>query len=55
MATDFIAFMLRALGDMEVSERILSILSNVVLTLESRKAMGVVPDAFPILVDVLKE
>ncbi|PON74576.1 Beta-catenin [Parasponia andersonii] len=53
METDLIPFMLSALGDMEVSERMLSILGNVVSTPEGRKAIGVVPDAFPILVDVL--
>ncbi|PON99214.1 Beta-catenin [Trema orientale] len=53
METDLIPFMLSALGDMEVSERMLSILGNVVSTPEGRKAIGVVPDSFPILVDVL--
>ncbi|KAK3211350.1 hypothetical protein Dsin_016056 [Dipteronia sinensis] len=50
---DLIPFLLKTLGDMEISERILSILSNVVSTLEGRKAISSVPDAFPILVDVL--
>ncbi|KAF2287269.1 hypothetical protein GH714_039499 [Hevea brasiliensis] len=40
-------------GDMEVSERILSILSNVASTPEGRKAISIMPDAFPILIDVL--
>ena len=53
METDLIPFMMSSLGDMEVSERILSILGNVVSTPEGRKAIGVVPDAFPILIDVL--
>ncbi|XP_022962384.1 U-box domain-containing protein 14-like [Cucurbita moschata] len=53
LETDFIPFLLNMLGDMEVSERILSILSNVVSTREGRRAISVVPDAFPILVDVL--
>ncbi|XP_062093772.1 U-box domain-containing protein 39-like [Humulus lupulus] len=53
LETDLIPFMLSALGDMEVSERILSILGNVVSTPEGRKAIGAVRDAFPILVDVL--
>lgn len=53
METDLIPFMLNALGDMEVSERILSILGNVVSTPEGRKSISAVADAFPILVDVL--
>ncbi|MBA0774245.1 hypothetical protein Gotri_009466 [Gossypium trilobum] len=50
---DLIPFLLNALGDMEVSERILSILSNVVSTPEGRKGISIAPEAFPILVDVL--
>ncbi|KAL4333910.1 hypothetical protein GQ457_07G037540 [Hibiscus cannabinus] len=50
---DLIPFLLNALGDMEVSERILSILSNIVSTPEGRKGISIVPEAFPILVDVL--
>ncbi|KAJ8751769.1 hypothetical protein K2173_025950 [Erythroxylum novogranatense] len=53
LETDLIPFLLNALGDMEVSERILSVLSNVVSTPEGRKAISNVQDAFPILVDVL--
>lgn len=53
LETDLIAFLLEMLGDMELSERILSILSNLVSTPEGRKAISRVPDAFPILVDVL--
>ncbi|CAK9312793.1 unnamed protein product [Citrullus colocynthis] len=53
LETDLIPFLLNMLGDMEVSERILSILSNVVTTPEGRRAISTVPDAFPILVDVL--
>ncbi|XP_038884033.1 U-box domain-containing protein 12-like [Benincasa hispida] len=53
LETDIIPFLLNMLGDMEVSERILSILSNVVSTPEGRRAISVFPDAFPILVDVL--
>lgn len=53
LETDLIPFLLNMLGDMEVSERILSILSNVVSTPEGRRAISIVPDAFPILVDVL--
>ncbi|KAJ4707795.1 U-box domain-containing protein [Melia azedarach] len=53
LETDLIPFLLETLGDMELSERILSILSNVVSTPEGRKAISTVPDAFTILVDVL--
>ena len=53
LESDLIPFLLNALGDMEVSERILSILSNVVSTPEGRKGVRIVPEAFPILVDVL--
>lgn len=53
LETDLIPFLLEILGDMELSERILSILSNLVSTPEGRKAISMVPDAFPILVDVL--
>lgn len=53
METDLIPNLLNALGDMEVSERILSILGNVVSTPEGRKAISHKPDAFAILVDVL--
>ncbi|KAI3692096.1 hypothetical protein L6452_31905 [Arctium lappa] len=49
----FVPFLLTTLGDMEVSDRILSILSNVVSTPEGRKAVSVVQDSFQILVDVL--
>ncbi|XP_044464667.1 U-box domain-containing protein 15-like [Mangifera indica] len=53
LETDLISSLLNTLGDMDTSERILSILSNVVSTPEGRKAISVVPDAFLILVDVL--
>lgn len=53
LETDLIPYLLEMLGDMELSERILSILSNLVSTPEGRKAISRVPDAFPILVDVL--
>lgn len=49
----FVPFLLTTLGDMEVSDRVLSILSNVVSTPEGRKAVSVVQDSFQILVDVL--
>ncbi|MFS7926823.1 putative armadillo-like helical protein [Helianthus anomalus] len=50
---DFVRFLLTALGDMEVSDRILAILSNVVTTPEGRKAISSAHDSFQILVDVL--
>uniref|UniRef100_A0A5B7AQJ2 Putative U-box domain-containing protein 7-like n=1 Tax=Davidia involucrata TaxID=16924 RepID=A0A5B7AQJ2_DAVIN len=53
LETDLIPFLLTTLGDMEVSERVLSILSNVVSMPEGRKAVSIVPDVFPILIDVL--
>ncbi|XVE71252.1 hypothetical protein DITRI_Ditri10aG0135700 [Diplodiscus trichospermus] len=53
LESDLIPFLLNALGDMDVSERILSILSNVVSTPEGRKGISIAPEAFPILVDVL--
>ncbi|XP_057958797.1 U-box domain-containing protein 13-like [Malania oleifera] len=53
LETELIPFLLDTLGNMEVSERILSILSNVVSTPEGRKGVSTVADAFPILVDVL--
>ncbi|XP_030466236.1 U-box domain-containing protein 12-like [Syzygium oleosum] len=51
--TDLVPFLMNALGDMEISGRILSILSNIVSTPEGRKAISVVKDAFPIMVDIL--
>ncbi|XP_068304498.1 U-box domain-containing protein 7-like [Pyrus communis] len=53
LETDLIPFFLKSLGDMEVSERILAILSNLVSVPEGRKAISSVKDAFPILVDAL--
>ncbi|KAG2700286.1 hypothetical protein I3843_07G223900 [Carya illinoinensis] len=53
LETNLVPFLLKSLGDMVVSERILAILGNVVSTPEGRKAISVVSDAFPILVDVL--
>ncbi|XP_071705183.1 U-box domain-containing protein 45-like [Rutidosis leptorrhynchoides] len=49
----FVPFLLNAIGDIEVSDRILSIVSNIVSTHEGRKAVSVVQNAFTILVDVL--
>ncbi|CAN6979265.1 hypothetical protein IGI04_038158 [Brassica rapa subsp. trilocularis] len=53
LETDLVPFLLNALGDMEVSERILSVLTNVVSVSEGRRAVGEAVEAFPILVDVL--
>ncbi|KAG2298681.1 hypothetical protein Bca4012_010153 [Brassica carinata] len=53
LETDLVPFLLNTLGDMEVSERILSVLTNVVSVSEGRKAIGEAVEGFPILVDVL--
>ncbi|XP_061357078.1 U-box domain-containing protein 45-like [Gastrolobium bilobum] len=53
LETDLVPFLINLIGDMEVTERTLSILSNLVSIREGRKAISAVPDAFPILVDVL--
>ncbi|OIW14383.1 hypothetical protein TanjilG_15737 [Lupinus angustifolius] len=53
LETDLVHFLVNSIGDMELTERILSILSNLVSTREGRKAISMVLDAFPILVDVL--
>jgi len=42
-----------AIGDMEVSEKALSVLSNLVGSPEGRRAVSRSPEAIPILVDVL--
>ncbi|KAJ8634818.1 hypothetical protein MRB53_009085 [Persea americana] len=48
-----VPFFLSSLGDMDASERILSILSNVASTPEGRKSISNYRDSFPILIDVL--
>lgn len=53
LETKLIPFLLNMMADMEVSERALSILSNVVSIPEGRKAISTFPDSFPILIDVL--
>lgn len=53
LETDVVQFFVSSLDDMEVSERILLIMSNVVSTLEGRKAVTSVPNVFPILIDAL--
>ncbi|KAI3494553.1 hypothetical protein L1887_40685 [Cichorium endivia] len=50
---DFVPFLLTKLGDMETSDRILSILSNIVSIPEGRNALSGVQDSFHTLVDVL--
>lgn len=51
--TDLIPFLVHALGDMDISERILSILTNVVSVPPGRKAIITHHDSFPILIDAL--
>ncbi|XP_047329522.1 U-box domain-containing protein 6-like [Impatiens glandulifera] len=51
--SDLIPFLMNTLGDMEFSERILSILSNIVSTSDGRESISSYPDAFPILIDAL--
>ncbi|CAI8599550.1 unnamed protein product [Vicia faba] len=53
LETDLVLFMINSIEDMEVSERILSILSNLVSTPEGRKAISAVRDGITVLVDVL--
>ncbi|KAE9586921.1 hypothetical protein Lal_00005008 [Lupinus albus] len=53
LETDLVSFLINSIGDMEISERVLSILSNLVSTPEGRKAISSVRDAIPILMDVL--
>ncbi|XP_073035791.1 U-box domain-containing protein 45-like [Primulina eburnea] len=53
LETDLVPYLVNNLGDMDVSEIILSILSNIVAVSDGRKRISTVPDAFLILVDVL--
>ncbi|KAK2445924.1 ARM repeat superfamily protein [Trifolium repens] len=53
LETDLVSFLINLIEDMEVSERVLSILSNLVSSPEGRKAISAVRDAITILVDVL--
>ncbi|GAU27031.1 hypothetical protein TSUD_313930 [Trifolium subterraneum] len=53
LETDLVLFLVNSIEDMEVSERVLSILSNLVSSPEGRKAISAVRDAITILVDVL--
>lgn len=50
---DLVQFLLSKLGDMDFSEKILSILGNVASIPEGRRAVSCLPDAFPMLIDVL--
>lgn len=50
--SDLIPYLFTKLEDVDMSERILSILGNVVSVAEGRKRMSSVADAFPILMDV---
>ncbi|KAL6002547.1 hypothetical protein ACLOJK_034480 [Asimina triloba] len=51
--SDIVPFLVNALGDMDISERILSILSNLVAVPEGRKSISNCRDALMILIDVL--
>ncbi|XLR48088.1 hypothetical protein S83_032748 [Arachis hypogaea] len=53
LETELVPFLVSSIGDMEVSERVLAILSNLVPTPEGRKAISAVKDSIFILVDVL--
>jgi len=53
LETDLVAFLINSIEDMGVSERVLSILSNLVSSPEGRKAINAVKDAITILIDVL--
>ncbi|XP_014505367.1 U-box domain-containing protein 7 [Vigna radiata var. radiata] len=53
LETALVLFLVNSIGDMEVTERALAILSNLVSTREGRKAISAVQDSIPILVDVL--
>ncbi|KAL7609564.1 hypothetical protein Lser_V15G10390 [Lactuca serriola] len=50
---EFISFLLSRIRDTEISDRILSILTNIISTPEGRRAVSTTHDAFSILVDVL--
>lgn len=50
---DFVSFLLTMIRDTEISDRILSILTNIISTPEGRRAVSTIHDAFSILVDVL--
>nr|GEU32747.1 putative reverse transcriptase domain-containing protein [Tanacetum cinerariifolium] len=50
---DFVSFLLTSMGDMEVSDRILSLLSNAVSKPDDQKALSGVHESFHIFVDVL--
>lgn len=52
LETGLIPHLFRKLGDMDMSERVLSILGNIVSVAEGRKRMSSVADAFPALMDV---
>lgn len=53
LETDLVSLLINSIGDMKVSDRILSILNNLVSIPEGRKAISAVSDAIPTLVDVL--
>lgn len=53
LESDLIPYLMNKLGDMDVTERILSILCNVVSVAEARKAISSVRDVFSMLIDIL--
>ncbi|XP_009595768.1 U-box domain-containing protein 45-like [Nicotiana tabacum] len=53
LESDLISYLMNKLGDMDVTERILSILCNVVSVAEARKAISSVRDVFSMLIDIL--
>eukprot|EP01018_Ginkgo_biloba_P006976 Gb_21721 [translate_table: standard] len=53
VGTNAVDFLLNTVEDMDVTEKVLGILSNLAATEDGRKAIGKASEAFPILVDVL--
>lgn len=50
--TDLIQHLFAKIGDMDMSERILSILGNIVSVAEGRKRIRSIPDSFAVLIDI---
>ncbi|CAN6458746.1 unnamed protein product [Victoria cruziana] len=53
LETNLVPFLLRTVGDMELSDRILALLGNLVGTPEGRQAVSAARDSVPILIDVV--
>ncbi|KAF3775914.1 U-box domain-containing protein 7 [Nymphaea thermarum] len=53
LEAQLVPFLIRTLGDMELSDRILALLGNLVCTPEGRKAVSAARDSVPILIDVV--